>query len=86
MPVFDCSCSGDIIPNLVQCRTCGCTYTCDDEWKLWSHLHCSPANVTNITQKRIWNTVRVPASEYTMNLGSLSVYQPAINKMQYTTV
>lgn len=26
------------------------------------------------TQKRIWNTVRVPASEYTMNLGALHVY------------
>jgi hypothetical protein len=73
MTVLDCSCTGDIIPNLVQCKSCGCTYSCDASGCTASN--CSPANVINITQKRIWNTVRVPSSEYTMNLGSLSVYQ-----------
>ncbi len=73
MTVLDCSCTGDIIPNTVQCKSCGCTYSCDENGCTASN--CSPANVINITQKRIWNTVRVPSSEYTMNLGSLSVYQ-----------
>jgi len=33
---------------------------------------CSGPNLIDITQKRIWNTVRVPASEYVMNLGSFN--------------
>ena len=30
------------------------------------------------TQKKIWRTVRVPASEYTMNRAALNVYTPAV--------
>ena len=30
------------------------------------------------TQKKIWGTVRVPASEYTMNRAALNVYTPAV--------
>tara|TARA_B100001059_G_scaffold225422_2_gene252610 strand:- start:286 stop:915 length:630 start_codon:yes stop_codon:yes gene_type:complete len=69
--INDCSCNGAIIPGVVQCRGCSNTYcqTCDPS-----------GSYLDITQKRIWNTVRVPASEYTMNLGSLSVYQqPSTN-------
>lgn len=85
MTVSDCSCTGDIIPNLVQCKTCGCSYTCDASGNCTSST-CSPAKVTNITQKRVWNTVRVASSEYTMNLGSLSVYQPPSTDAIYNGV
>jgi hypothetical protein len=47
---------------------------------------CISANLTDITQKRIWNSVRVAASEYVMNLGALSVYQqpsPIFNKVNW---
>tara|TARA_B110000967_G_scaffold178764_1_gene193796 strand:+ start:82 stop:732 length:651 start_codon:yes stop_codon:yes gene_type:complete len=71
--IHDCSCSGGIVYNHVQCRSCGCTYTCDASG--CGPSTCSPANLVDITQKRIWNTVRVQASEYTMNLASLSTYQ-----------
>ena len=30
------------------------------------------------TQKKIWRTVRIPASEYTMNRAALHVYTPAV--------
>ena len=59
----DCSCNG-IIYDVIQCRSCGC-----------GSSTCSPANLIDITQKQIWNTVRVPASEYIMNVSSLEVYQ-----------
>jgi len=36
----------------------------------------STAAISN--QQKIWNTVRVPASEYTMNHAALHVYTPAI--------
>jgi len=71
--VQDCSCATGIIYGITQCRSCGCSYTCDASG--CGPSTCSPANLTNITQKRIWNTVRVPASEYVMNLSSLVVYQ-----------
>ena len=71
--VNDCSCNGGIIYNISQCRSCGCTYTCDASG--CGPSTCSPANLTDITQKRIWNTVRIPASEYVMNVSSLEVYQ-----------
>lgn len=71
--VQDCSCNGGIIYNISQCRSCGCTYTCDASG--CGPSTCSAANLTDITQKRIWNTVRVPASVYTMNVSSLEVYQ-----------
>ena len=75
--VIDCSCTGDIIPQLVQCKGCSNTscQTCDPN-----------GSYLNITQKRIWNTVRVPASEYTMNLGSLSVYQAPSTDQLYSGV
>ena len=57
--LLDCSCNGGIIFGVSQCRSCGC-----------SDLSCSGPNLTPITQKRIWNTVRVPESEYIMNLAS----------------
>ena len=61
----DCSCNTGIIYGVAQCRTCNCDA---------SGL-CISANLTDITQKRIWNSVRVAASEYVMNLGALTVYQ-----------
>lgn len=36
----------------------------------------SSAAISN--QQKIWNTVRIPASEYTMNRAALNVYTPAI--------
>ncbi len=67
--IIDCSCTGDIVYGVVQCK--GCSNT--------SCQTCDPSgSYLDITQKRIWNTVRVPASEYVMNLGSLSVYQAPI--------
>ena len=67
--IVDCSCTGDIIYGVVQCKGCSNAYcqTCDPS-----------GSYLDITQKRIWNTVRVPASEYVMNLASLSVYQAPI--------
>jgi len=38
----------------------------------------SVASSSVSTQKKIWRTVRVPASEYTMNRAALHVYTPAI--------
>jgi len=64
--LYDCSCSGGIIYGVSQCRSCG-NNGC---------LTCDPSGSYNIiNQKRIWNTVRVPESEYIMNLASLTVYQ-----------
>ena len=67
--IVDCSCTGDIIYGVVQCKGCSNAYcqTCDPS-----------GSYLDINQKRIWNTVRVPASEYVMNLASLSVYQAPI--------
>jgi len=69
-----CECNTGIIFGISQCRSCGCQYECDASGNCGPST-CSPADLTTITQKRILNTVRVPASEYTMNLGSLAVYQ-----------
>jgi len=71
--LYDCSCSGGIIYGVSQCRSCGCSFTCDSSG--CGPSTCSGPNLIDITQKRIWNTVRVPASEYVMNLGSLTVYE-----------
>jgi len=74
----DCSCNeGGYIPCVVQCKGCSNTYcqTCDPS-----------GSYLEITQKRIWNTVRVSSSEYTMNLGSLSVYQPPSTNSIYNEV
>ena len=75
--IVDCSCTGDIIYGVVQCK--GCSNT--------SCQTCDPSgSYLDITQKRIWNTVRVPASEYVMNLGSLSVYQAPSTDPKYSNV
>ena len=71
--LYDCSCSTGFIYGVSQCKTCGCSYTCDASG--CGPSTCSPADLTTITQKRIWNTVRVPEAEYIMNLSSLNVYQ-----------
>jgi len=71
--LYDCSCSGGIIYGVSQCRSCGCSFTCDSSG--CGPSTCSGPNLIDITQKRIWNTVRVPESEYIMNLASLTVYQ-----------
>jgi len=73
-----CHCNTGIIFGISQCRSCGCQYECTYDASgslICGPSTCFPADLTTITQKRIWNTVRVPASEYTMNLGSLAVYQ-----------
>jgi hypothetical protein len=74
--IIDCSCSGDIIHGLVQCKGCSNNY-CDS---------CKNGSYNDITQKRIWNTVRVPSSEYTMNLSSLTVYQKPYTNNLYSGV
>jgi len=75
--IIDCSCTGDIVYGVVQCKGCSNTYcqTCDPS-----------GSYLDITQKRIWNTVRVPASEYVMNLASLSVYQAPSTDPKYSNV
>ena len=61
--VNDCSCNGGMIYGIAQCRACGSGA-------------CVPSGVcADANQKRIQNTVRIPSSEYTMNLGALNVYQ-----------
>jgi len=73
-----CNCNTGIIFGVSQCRSCGCQYECTYDASgslICGPSTCSPPDLTNITQKKIWNTVRVPASEYTMNLGSLTVFQ-----------
>jgi len=59
-----CTCNGGLIFDVVPCRGCG-KGNCGEGCDI-------------VKQKIIWNSVRVPASEYTMNLGSLSVYQPPL--------
>ena len=76
--IYDCSCSGGIIYGVIQCRSCSCN--CDASGV------CTSANLTDITQKRIWNTVRVPASEYTMNMASLNTYQKSTSTYYNITI
>ena len=60
----DCSCNGGIIYDIIQCKGC-------------SNSNCGYCSKTGsyviAEQKRIWNTVRVPASEYSMNKAALTV-------------
>ena len=86
MTQTECSCNGGIHYGVSQCRSCGCQYECDASGNNCGNSTCSPADLNAITQKRIWNTVRVPASEYTMNLGSLTVYQAPSNDLKYNGV
>jgi len=75
--IIDCSCSGDIIYGVVQCKGCSNT-TC---------LTCNRGgSYLDITQKRIWNTVRVSGSEYIMNINSLSVYEQPSTESVYNGV
>jgi hypothetical protein len=69
----ECSCNGGIFYGISQCKSCVCQYVCDASG--CGPSTCVKPNLIDITQKRIWNTVKVPASEYTMNLSSLNVYQ-----------
>tara|TARA_B100000424_G_scaffold250337_1_gene224970 strand:+ start:20812 stop:21366 length:555 start_codon:yes stop_codon:yes gene_type:complete len=70
----DCSnCNTGVKVSVSQCRSCGCTYTCDASG--CSQSSCASANNKEITQKRIWNRVRVSQSEYIMNKAGLSVYE-----------
>tara|TARA_B100001093_G_scaffold450603_1_gene457504 strand:+ start:1075 stop:1629 length:555 start_codon:yes stop_codon:yes gene_type:complete len=70
----DCSnCNTEVKLLVSQCRSCGCSYTCDSSG--CSQSSCTSADMNEITQKRIWNTVRVSQSEYIMNKAGLSVYK-----------
>lgn len=65
----DCSCNTGIIYGISQCKACGA-----------SGCGGSARCQIEITQKRIWNSVRVAASEYIMNVGALNVYvEPSSN-------
>jgi hypothetical protein len=67
MPLYEnCNLLGSygLLYGAVQDKTCE---TCNN----------LTAAYANSTQQKIWNTVRVPSSEYTMNLGALHVYTPA---------
>lgn len=54
-----------VLYGAVQAKTCGNCTSLEEAFM-------------NSTQHKIWNTVRVPASEYTMNRGAVSVYTPAL--------
>ena len=62
-----CDCSGSLMYNVSKCTKC----FFDGSGNLLSSWDTS-GNVA-IKQKRIWNQVRVPSSEYSMNLASLTV-------------
>lgn len=58
-------CSGtNVSSNAGRCMSCGSTLP----------------DLTEITQKRMWNQVRAPSSMYTMNLAALNVAGSANNK------
>jgi len=70
--LYDCSCNGGIIYNSIQCKGCGGKNQIQCQY-------CDPnGTATVITQKRIWNTVRVSESEYASNLVALNVYTPPL--------
>lgn len=64
-----CECMGSIIPgNVVQCKSCAsCNGQCNAE-----------ANKL-ITQKRIWNQVRVPSSLFTMTKQASTIISTPAN-------
>lgn len=65
--VNTCDCSGLVFSHVIQCK--GCVFdVCGNLLSRWD----ASGNVA-ITQKRIWNQVRAPASLYSMNLASLTV-------------
>ena len=58
-------------------HTCNCDYTLPPSYQVSQCVSCSScqkavACTAEITQKRIWNQVRVPSSLYAMNVGSLT--------------
>lgn len=70
------------VPSSVPYPTC---QQCKFQTPMISRNICVNCENTSVaaavgsTQKRIWNTVRLPASEYTMNRAALHVYTPPIN-------
>lgn len=57
--------------------TCNCDYTNTTSYNVFQCVSCSSCKSDiecskEITQKRIWNQVRVPSSLYAMNVGSLT--------------
>ncbi len=60
----DCSGGTVVTSNAGRCVTCG----------------ASLPDLTEITQKRMWNQVRAPSSSYTMNIAALNVVGSADNK------
>jgi len=56
---------------------CGCNYSNSESYDVNKCVSCSSCSSdvlcsTEITQKRIWNQVRIPSSLYAMNVGSLT--------------
>jgi hypothetical protein len=66
-----CSCNGIIDNSVVQCRSCSGFIDASG-----SQFIDANGNVRANILKKIQNTVRVPGSEYTMNLGDLTVWTP----------
>ena len=66
-------------------NTCNCNYSNSESYNVNQCASCSSctSNIqcsTEITQKRIWNQVRIPSSLYAMNVGSLT---SASERLQY---
>ena len=66
-------------------NTCNCNYSNSESYNVNQCVSCSSCtnNIrcsTEITQKRIWNQVRIPSSLYAMNVGSLT---SAAERLQY---
>ena len=72
----DCSCNATITNNYTYHQRC---ITCPTD------VSFSNAGIKEITQKRIQNQVRAPASLYTMNLAALNVTGPSSNAPLTTT-
>ena len=58
-------------------ETCNCNYFNPSSYSVNQCVSCSscPSDIlcsTEITQKRIWNQVRIPSSLYAMNVGALT--------------
>lgn len=74
------------VPSSVHYPTC---IQCKFQRPIISRNICVSCSNTSVaaaavsTQKKIWKTVRIPASEYTMNRAALHVYTPAINKPDF---
>ena len=74
--VGSCDCSGNEIYNLpARCYKCGWvdTTTASEREQILEQMN-------ETKQRRIWNTARVPASLYTMNLSTMNVVGDERNK------